>query len=131
VGVRELKIDQVCQMLEEAHTQREIAAKFKVAPSSLTRWLADPQRSARAKDSRAAAAVLWDERAQEGIESAADPFELAKAKELAHHYRWRASKIAPKVYGDKLELAGELTHKKAAADMTDDELLALAKGRKP
>ena len=40
-------------------------------------------------------------------------------------------KWLPKVYGDKLELAGELTHKKAAADMTDDELLALAKGRKP
>jgi hypothetical protein len=45
--------------------------------------------------------------------------------------KWLLAKWLPKVYGDKLELAGELTHKKAAADMTDDELLALAKGRKP
>ena len=37
-------------------------------------------------------------------------------------------KWLPKVYGDKVELAGSLTVKKAAADMTDDELLALAKG---
>jgi len=44
--------------------------------------------------------------------------------------KWLLAKWLPKVYGDKLELAGELTHKKAAADMTDDELLALAKGRK-
>jgi len=104
VSARDLDIDEVCQMLESAHTQREIAAEFNLHPSSLTRWLADPQRSARAKESRAAAAVLWDERAQEAIEDAGDPFELAKAKELAHHYRWRASKIAPKEYGDKQQV---------------------------
>ena len=37
-------------------------------------------------------------------------------------------KWLPKVYGEKVELGGSLTVKKAAADMTDDELLALAKG---
>ena len=37
-------------------------------------------------------------------------------------------KWLPKVYGDKVELGGSLTVKKAAADMTDDELLALARG---
>ena len=42
--------------------------------------------------------------------------------------KWLLSRWLPKVYGDKVELAGSLTVKKAAADMTDDELLALAKG---
>jgi hypothetical protein len=40
---------------------------------------------------------------------ASDAFELAKAKELAHHYRWRASKIAPKLYGDRLQVEGKFT----------------------
>ena len=39
-----------------------------------------------------------------GINNAGDPFELAKAKEAAHHYRWQASKANPKGYGDKLDL---------------------------
>ena len=46
---------------------------------------------------------MWDERAGDVIQQAADPFELAKAKELAHHYRWRASKIAPRDYGDRIQ----------------------------
>ena len=37
-------------------------------------------------------------------------------------------KWLPKVYGEKIELAGSMTVKKSAADMTDEELLALAKG---
>jgi hypothetical protein len=70
--------------------------------SMLSRWLAaDEQRSARAREARAASAALWDEKATETIELAKDGFELARAKELAHHYRWRASKIAPKEYGDR------------------------------
>lgn len=40
-------------------------------------------------------------------------------------------KWLPKVYGDKVELAGSLTVKKGAADMTDEELAAVAAGRKP
>ena len=47
--------------------------------------------------------------ASDGIAQASDPFELAKAKELAHHYRWRASKIAPKLYGDKQSVEGKFT----------------------
>ena len=44
------------------------------------------------------------ERAETEIRDSADEFELKKAKELAHHYRWKASKIAPRDYGDKLEV---------------------------
>ena len=44
---------------------------------------------------------MWDEKALAGIEAAKDAFELAKAKEAAHHYRWRASKIAPSEFGDR------------------------------
>lgn len=49
-------------------------------------------------------ALHWDERAEAAISAASDEFELRKAKEISHHYRWRASKIAPKDYGDKQQV---------------------------
>lgn len=100
--IADLDFEAVLTMLAAGETQVAIARKFKVSDGDLSVWLADDKRSARAREARAKAAALWDDRATAVIEEASDPFELAKAKELAHHYRWRASKIAPKVYGDKV-----------------------------
>jgi len=47
------------------------------------------------------AAAAWDEKSELLLTNAKDNFELMKAKELAHHYRWRAKAIAPRDYGDK------------------------------
>ena len=66
--------------------------------------------------------MAYDELAQAGIETARDPFELARAKEMAHHYRWRASKVNPGEYGEKLDLNAKVSIK----DVPDDELLARA-----
>ena len=35
--------------------------------------------------------------------------DLAKARELAHHYRWRAAKIAPREYGDRVQVDQTVT----------------------
>ena len=64
-------------------------------------------RSVRVREARISAASAWDEKAETEIRGAADPFELQKARELAQHYRWRASKIAPRAYGDKLAIGGD------------------------
>lgn len=81
-----------------------IARNIGVSQGSLIAWIAaDSERSARTKEARAHTALAWEEKAERGIAEASDPFELSKAKELAHHYRWRASKIAPRDYGDKVE----------------------------
>lgn len=70
-------------------------------------WIdSTPEFAARAREARKSMARFWDDKAQQEIESARDPFALAKAKELAHHYRWRASKIAPKEYGEKVAVGG-------------------------
>ena len=45
--------------------------------------------------------------AEAELRNASDPFELARARELASHYRWKASKADPGQFGDKLET----THK--------------------
>jgi len=97
--------EQILERIEDGENLASIAASVGKNRSMLTRWIAqDEQRSARARTVRALAAAAWDEMAQEGIRDAADPFELARAKEMAHHYRWRASKVAPKEYGDKLDV---------------------------
>ena len=100
-----LGTEKVCARIGDGDTLTQIAKDSGVSIGTLLAWLEiDPERSARAREARAATARYWDEKASEGVAQSADPFELAKAKELAHHYRWRASKIAPKEYGDKLNL---------------------------
>lgn len=106
----ELDIDRVCELLTIGCTLTGIAEQHKCSLASLIAWIAEtPERSARTRTARQEAAKLWDEEATRRIEEAKDSFDLSKAKELAHHYRWRASKIAPKEYGDKVDI--ELTGK--------------------
>jgi transposase-like protein len=97
-------IEAVCDMLLNGVTMSGVARHVSVDFATLSRWLAaDPQRSARVEESRRIAADVYENMAYEGVIAASDPFELAKAKEAAHHLRWRASKIAPARYGDKLQ----------------------------
>ncbi len=97
-----LGLDWVCSQLADGMTMTALAEVAEVSKGSLLTWCAHPDRSARVIESRALAASVWDEKAEAGLENSEEPFSLAKAKELAHHYRWRASKIAPRLYGDKL-----------------------------
>lgn len=122
-------IDAVCEALFDRESLTAIAHKADVSIGSLLTWLeADPERSARAKEARVAMARYWDEKAEAGISGAADAFDLSKAKELAHHYRWRASKVAPRDYGDKVQQeisgpdGGPIEHKYSA--LTDEQLAA-------
>lgn len=123
---RPLDIDEVCQELAAGQTMTAIARENGWAISRFLAWVeADADRSARVKAARQAAARMWDERATEVIEAARDPFELSKAKELAHHYRWRAKAIAPKEYGDKVavDMDARVT---SARQLSTDELMAIA-----
>ena len=105
---KERSIDDICKHIANGISLREIAQMEGISPGTLSEWIeADAERSARARASRILAARLWDDMATSVIDSATDSFELAKAKELAHHYRWRASKIAPRDYGDKVAIGGD------------------------
>jgi hypothetical protein len=103
------KEDEIIARIEAGEMLTAIAQSLGVDRANFNKWLkSDELRSARAHEARISASAAWDEKAEHGIEAAADPFELSKAKEMAHHYRWRASKIAPKVYGDKIETTHEV-----------------------
>lgn len=96
-------IDAICERLANGVTMTAIAEEIGVTVGKLSQLIAsDEEHSARAREARIHAARLWDEKALSVVEQAQDLFELQRAKELAHHYRWRASKTAPKEYGDRV-----------------------------
>jgi hypothetical protein len=95
--------EQIVDDLSNGVSLTEVAGRIGISAGNLCEWIAkEPERSARAREARVYAARIWDDKAVEAIEQASDPFQLARAKELAHHYRWRASKTAPKDYGEKV-----------------------------
>jgi len=99
----EFGIGAICDMITSGVSMTAISQEIGVSIGSLITWLdGDAERSARVREARSKSAKVWDERAEEVIRLAPDKFELEKARELAHHYRWRAKAIAPRDYGDKV-----------------------------
>lgn len=96
-------IDKICDLIIAGDSMTSIAAQIGVNISTLIEWSeGDTNRSARVREARRHSGRIWDEKAEECILLAVDKFGLDKAKELAHHYRWRAKAIAPREYGDKV-----------------------------
>lgn len=88
-------------------------------PSTGTWWdamkadpsLADDYAQARARGYAARADDLLDKASDESIEP-------ASRRIIVDTMKWELSKMLPKVYGDKLELAGELTLKTMAQELS-------------
>lgn len=100
----ELGTEGFCDLILEGHSCRGIAQRMGISLGSMNYWIeSDVDRSQACAKAREAAAQTYDEIAVELIEQAQDQFALAKAKELAVHYRWRAKAINPRKYGDKLQ----------------------------
>jgi hypothetical protein len=83
---------------------RAMAEKYGMSLTLLFEFLHNPEHSARIKEVRQASADMDSDRAEQVlIESEGTMAEVTRARELAQFYKWRASKKAPKYYGDKLE----------------------------
>ncbi len=101
-------IEAVCADLADQKSLTQIAQEQEVSIGSLLTWIeADPDRSAITREVRSLMARHWDDKAERALMDAPDEFELKRAKEMAHHYRWRASKIRPSEYGDRQVIAGD------------------------
>lgn len=116
-----LGTDELCHRLRSGETLTGIAKSIGLkSVGTLLQWIgADPERSARAREARSAASAMYDEQAQQAILDATDPLSLAKARELAQHLRWRASKVDPGSYGDKVQVDSTVT----AKNLSDQDLL--------
>lgn len=126
-------IDAICEDIMGGESLLQISSKIGVSQASLVVWLSsDPERNEKSWTARSHAAIIWDELAERRVAEADNKLELAKATQLASHYRWRARVVAPKRYGDKTttELSGpngaplqvDSTNLK---NLTDSELVLL------
>ena len=100
----ELGVDWLCEEIIGGRSFRDIAKQLDMNVSTLTRWAAKPEHEARVRAARVASAQAFDEMALEGILNAKSKIALGRAKEAAHHLRWRASNVNPGDYGDKLRV---------------------------
>lgn len=121
-------LEAVLSDIGDRKTLTSIAENIDVSIGSLLAWIdGDPERSARVKETRRAMARIWDEQAETVLKDAGEDFDLRKAKELAHHYRWRASKIAPADYGDRMQHANDPDNPLVPTSASDAELDARIK----
>ena len=106
-------IDWVCGRLESGMMYKHIADEVGGSDTDLCRWIAaDQGRSARVAESRAKGAFAWDTMAQDvlaAIPSDATQGDITRARELASHFRWRASKLGRKIYGERVQVDGKTT----------------------
>jgi hypothetical protein len=121
--LNELGEEWFIDMIMEGRSLREIAKASKVGMGTLVRWsIATPERSARVDEARMTLAQHWQERAEELLSSARGGFALTKARELAHHYRWRAGVSNPGKFGKKVEVTGHTT---STVSLTDSQRAVL------
>lgn len=126
----------LCDEIAEGKSLRKICEELgiSIGRGSLGRWIAlDPARKAAVEEARIAAAESEVELAGEKLATAKTPFQLAKAKEEGYHHRWKASKMDPRRYGDKVAVGGaadlppiESKSTLNVAGLTDEQLRALA-----
>ncbi len=112
-------LEAVCDEILSGNTRSAICKKLGITRASLIRWIAlDSERQARVREAHIDAAQAYDEMAEEALKSARGKDALARARDLAHHYRWRASKANPREYGEKLQVDQTTT----VVNLSDEEI---------
>ena len=100
-------IEAVANAIIDGRTLTGIARDLGMARSTLLAWIAaDRERTQRAIDARRLSAAAFDEMAEEALLAAKDQTEVARARELASHYRWRASKADPANFAERIGIGG-------------------------
>ena len=98
-------IDIIVEKIVAGQTLTSIAKELNVSVNTMLEYIDnDPSRSARVDSARRKAAKIYVDIGEQEVRSARTSFEFWKAKEIAHHLRWKAAKIAPKEFGDKVEV---------------------------
>lgn len=113
--------DAFCERVVKGESVGEIADSLDMARQTVWNWIeADVGRSARVRKCLESSAHAYDEMACQvlkDLKSDSTQADVSRARELASHYRWRASKRNPKTYGDKLDL-----NHSGKIDLTDEQV---------
>ena len=127
--LEEKTADDLIQLLEFGWLVSEVAIIWRVDRAQLSQWIdADGQRSARARLARKAQAEMWDRIAFAiGLFAPSDRVEMARAKLLMDHCKWRSSMYSPEDYVKRL-VVKNTTEEKEARELTTAELQIIASG---
>lgn len=99
------KLDEILDLFAEGHPFRVVAKKMNVSTRTLNKFLSLPENINEYRSVMQESSDSYASMAEETLLNAkGDKFELQRARELAHHYRWMASKRNPKKYGEKLDV---------------------------
>ncbi len=106
------RIDEIIDLILDGHTYRTIADHLRVPLTVLHRYISREEHSARAREAIEFSASTFADKAEQVIMDVPDSGETAqmafqKARELAHHYRWKAAKRSPGGYGDKVDVTSK------------------------
>ena len=102
-----MDIDECIDLIIEGKTFREIASHYKVSVSAIHKHFSKSEHSARVNEALSISASSYADKADEvlsAITKDSNPVEMSRARELAQHYRWKASKRNPRAFGDKVDI---------------------------
>lgn len=125
---------QICEMVAEGMTIRQIAAHYDVSPGTVIAWATDTQeRTERYARAREAAADMFEAEIIEAALSVSQDTAAADRVKI-DAMKWVAARRAPKKYGDRvtqdLVSSDGSMSPKSAIELTDDQLAAIISGNK-
>lgn len=124
--------ERICDGLMDGRSMRQICEDDGMPHrSTVLRWMAENEAfAAKCAHARELQADLMDDKILE-VAEACTPASAPADKVKIAAYQWRASKLAPKKYGDKVQHVGggpddaPIRH---AVELTDEQLAAIASG---
>jgi len=99
------KLDEILDLFADGVPYREVAKKMGVSTRTLHKFLSIPENNIEYQSVLQESSDSYASKAEEVLlNSPPDKIEIQRARELAQHYRWMASKRNPRKYGDKLDI---------------------------
>ena len=109
------------ELLKDGLSWNECAQKIGCNRHTLQNYCnATPERTSRTRAAMAASGDRYADRAQEilnEIPNDATNAQVARHRELAHHFRWLAGKRDPKRYGERLDITATVTERPDPAQL--------------
>lgn len=117
-----LELERLCDLIAQGHFLKSIALHLGLSsPTALMRWVNKaPERQEAVRAAREVAAHQYADKARKVLMDATTGVEVQRARELAQHYRWLSTKLAPGSFGEKVEVVN--TQK--TEDLSDEQLAA-------
>lgn len=117
-----LTLDDVLDRIAGGESVTNIASSIGAHKTSLIRWLSTPERVDAYQIALQESADSLIDKAEMAILAADDNVSVARARELANHYRHVAKARNPRRWGDKqqIEMSGEL----GIRELSDDQINA-------